>query len=83
MQQLKRYLGILWMLLGPATIILLLIAAIQNINSEGKGDIHEPLPWIIIIGVFTPVAIGLMIFGWYAWKQEYNTESKDETGPVS
>ena len=81
MQQVKRYLGIVWMLFGPATIILLLIAAITNINSDAKGDIHEPLPWIIIIGVFTPVAIGLMIFGWYAWKQEYTDLEANDVQP--
>lgn len=72
MDKLKRFLGLIWLLLGPAAIILLIISAVQNIGAGGTGDIHKPLPWIIIIGIFTPVAIGLMIFGWYAWKGEYN-----------
>lgn len=72
MKQLKRYLGIVWMLLGPAAIFILFRSALIHIDAGGTADINKPLPWIIIISVFTPVAIGLMIFGWYAWKGEYD-----------
>ena len=72
MQQLKRILGIVWMVLGPAAIFILLWGAFTNISAEGKGDINKPLPWIIVIGIFTPIAVGLSIFGWYAWKGEYD-----------
>ena len=68
MNQLKRFLGILWMLIGPLVFILLLISAIQNINGSVKGDISNPIPWIIILAIFAPIAIGLTIFGWYSWK---------------
>lgn len=71
MEQLKRYLGIIWMLLGPVAIAILLWGAIINIDATKEGDINKPLPWIIIIAIFTPVAIGLTIFGWYAWRGEY------------
>lgn len=75
MQQLKRILGIVWMLLGPVVIVILLWGAISNIDAAGKEDINKPLPWIIIIAIFTPIAIGLTVFGWYAWKGEFkNTE---------
>jgi hypothetical protein len=77
MQQLKRILGIIWMLLGPVIILILLWGAINNINTEGKEDINKPLPWIIIISIFTPVAIGLTVFGWYAWKGEFDKIPKD------
>ena len=75
MDKLKRILGLVWMVLGPATILVLVAGAVKNIG-EGTGDIHKPLPWMIIIGIFTPIAIGLMIFGWYAWKGEYDGEMK-------
>jgi len=71
--KIKRYLGIVWMLLGLASILLLVYSAAININKV-KGDIGRPVPWVIIITVFTPVALGLMIFGWYAWKGEYDGE---------
>lgn len=73
MNQLKRILGLFWLLLGPVLFIILIISAVHNIHANGKGDINKPLPWIIIIGVFTPIVIGLMIFGWYAFKGEYDT----------
>lgn len=72
MQQLKRILGIVWMLLGPVVIAILLWGAISNIDAAGKEDINKPLPWIIIIAIFTPIAIGLTVFGWYAWKGEFD-----------
>jgi hypothetical protein len=76
LDKIKRSLGLVWMLLGPAAIIFLIIGAIQNINPRGTLDINKPLPWLIIIFVFTPIAIGLSIFGWYAWKGEYDGEIK-------
>jgi hypothetical protein len=72
MNSLKRYLGMVWMLIGPVAIIVLLYSAFQNIDTAGKGDINKPLPWVIIISIFTPIAIGLSIFGWYAWKGEFD-----------
>lgn len=72
MKQLKRYLGLLWLLIGPLVIFILIKSAIENIDINGKADINKPLPWIIIILIFTPIAIGMMIFGWYAWKGEYD-----------
>jgi hypothetical protein len=71
MNSLKKYLGIVWLVIGPAVIFFLVYGAIQNIDPAGKKDINNPIIWIIIITIFTPVAIGLMIFGWYAWKGEY------------
>ncbi|HYF32663.1 MAG TPA: hypothetical protein VD993_16170 [Chitinophagaceae bacterium] len=71
MNFIRRIVGIICMLIGPVIIILLVASAIQNIDTAGKLDINKPIPWIIIISIFTPIAIGLMIFGWYAWKGEY------------
>ena len=72
--------GILWMLIAPAIIFLLFTGAIQNIDSAGTNDINKPVPWVIIIAVFTPVAIGLMVFGYYSLKGEYDKlpERSDE-----
>ena len=71
MNNIKKYLGIIWMLIAPAALIFLILSAVNNINSVHKGDISNPIPWIIIITVFTPIAVGLCIFGWYCWKGEY------------
>lgn len=72
MNALRRGLGIFWLLLGPIIIYLLISTALANIDAKGSSDINKPIPWIIIISVFTPIAIGLMIFGLYALKGEYD-----------
>jgi fatty acid desaturase len=75
MDGIKRILGILWIIIGIASIALLIYSAATNINTA-KGDIGKPLPWLIIILVFTPIAIGLVIFGYYSLKGEYDGEIK-------
>lgn len=72
--------GIVWMIIAPVIIYFLVSSAIKHISSGGTRDINQPVPWIIIITVFTPIAIGLMIFGYYAIKGEYNhlPESSEE-----
>lgn len=80
MNQLKRILGILWLILGPILIFILIRSAVHNIDTSGKKDINKPLPWLIIITIFIPIAVGLIIFGWYAYKGEYDKlpESSEE-----
>jgi len=63
------------MLIGVVSIVILILGAVINIDLDGTADINKPVPWVIIIAVFTPIAIGLMIFGWYAWKGEYGPSS--------
>jgi len=79
MNQFKRIMGLLWMVIAPAIIYFLVMGAVHNIG-EGTKDINKPIPWIIIITIFTPIATGLMIFGYYALKGEYDhlPESSDE-----
>jgi purine-cytosine permease-like protein len=72
MNQLKKIMGVLWMILAPAVIYFLVMGAVHNIDSAGTKDINKPVPWIIIITIFTPIAIGLMIFGFYSVKGEYD-----------
>ena len=71
MNSVKRILGYLWILIAVASIVILVAGAIRNIDLQGSADINKPVPWIIIIGIFTPIAIGLIIFGYYALKDEY------------
>ena len=80
MNQLKKIMGVLWMILAPVVIYFLVMGAVHNIDSAGTKDINKPIPWIIIITIFTPIAIGLMIFGFYSVKGEYDKlpESSNE-----
>lgn len=80
MNKLKRGLGIVWLIVAPAVIWFLVEKAIIHIDTGGKKDINNPVIWVIIIGIFTPIALGMMIFGWYAFKGEYDhlpASSKD------
>ena len=77
MNTIKKYLGIIWLLLAPVVIYFLVSGAISKIYPAGEKDINNPVIWIIIITIFTPIAIGLMIFGWYAFKGEYDHLPED------
>jgi len=72
MSAIKRYFGLILLLLAPLVIFELVTGALQNIDHAGKKDINNPVIWIIIITIFTPIAIGLVIFGWYAFRGEYD-----------
>jgi hypothetical protein len=76
MNALKRYLGIVWIVMGPAVFLMLILSAFKHINSNVKGDISNPVPWIIIIVIFLPIAIGLVIFGRYCWQGAYDTKEE-------
>jgi hypothetical protein len=69
----KKTMGFVWMIIAPVIIFFLINGAIQNIGN-GTKDINKPIPWIIIITIFIPIAIGLMVFGYYAIKGEYERE---------
>ncbi|HOZ85599.1 MAG TPA: hypothetical protein PK191_08925 [Niabella sp.] len=72
MNTIKKGLGIVWFLMAPAIIYFLVVGAVRNIDTNGTKDINNPVIWIIIIAIFVPIAIGMMIFGWYAFKGEYD-----------
>lgn len=70
MNQLKKIMGVVWMLIAPVVIFILVSGAVSNIGN-GTKDINKAVPWIIIITIFTPIAAGLFIFGYYAFEREY------------
>ncbi|KQS31057.1 DUF6814 family protein [Dyadobacter sp. Leaf189] len=74
MNALKKLLGIVWMLLGPVIIIFLFMQAMDKIAAaaEGIARTNTTLQWFIIILIFIPICAGLVIFGYYAWKGEYD-----------
>lgn len=70
MNTLKRIAGIVWIILGPLAIYYLLKTAIAEI--EKKPVIDTKIQWAVFVVVFIPIAIGIMIFGYYALKGEYD-----------
>ena len=78
MNIIKKYLGIVWIFVAVAAIFFLVQAAIHNIKPNGTLDINKPMPWVIIIIIFIPIAVGLALFGWYAFKGEYDNKITNE-----
>jgi uncharacterized membrane protein len=74
MNTIKKILGIVWIALGLATLLYLVKTGISEIA-------RNPLPatkvqWGTFIVIFIPIAIGLVLFGYYALKGEYDTENR-------
>lgn len=76
MKNIKRFLGIVWLLMGPVAIIFLCQQAMEKIgNTVNETErLNTALQWIIILLIFIPVCAGLVIFGWYAWKELYDED---------
>lgn len=68
----KRYFALIFLVLAPVVIIGLINGAVKNINPKKSDLISSPANWIVIIAIFIPIAIGLVIFGWYAFRGEYD-----------
>jgi hypothetical protein len=73
----KKYLGFVWIILAFLTLYFLIESAMHSIKPHAVADINKPLPWIIIIIVFTPIAIGMALFGYYGVKGEYDDENEE------
>jgi len=70
MNSIKRFAGIIWILLGPLAIYYLITTAISEIQK--KPVIDTKIQWIVFVVIFIPIAIGMMIFGWLALQGEYD-----------
>ena len=66
----KRILGIVWILLAPLAIYYLVKTAMHEI--EKKPIIDTKIQWLVFVIIFIPIAIGLIIFGYFALKGEYD-----------
>lgn len=73
MRSIKKILGLVWIILGPVLLVFMCWQAWQKISQAvtGPAKTNTTLQWGIILLIFIPVCIGLVIFGWYAWKNEY------------
>jgi len=75
MNGLKKGLGIIWILMGPFAIYYLIKTAGSEIAK--KPVIDTKIQWAVFVIIFIPIAIGLMIFGYYALKGEYDRLPKN------
>ncbi|TAE17895.1 MAG: hypothetical protein EAZ95_05675 [Bacteroidetes bacterium] len=75
MNPLKKILGLLWAVLGPALILLAVMQAAGELGTVKPEKFQETLMfWIIIIAIFVPIMAGLSLFGIYAFKGEYESK---------
>lgn len=70
MNALKKYLGIVWIILGPLAIHYLLQTASSEIAKKPGND--TMIQWGVFITVFYPIAIGFILFGLYALEGNYD-----------
>ncbi len=79
MKALKKYLGLIWIILGPAAMLFLSFQAWDKIKLAKAGieTTNTALQWGIILLIFIPIAIGLVIFGKYAYAEEYDKISEN------
>ncbi len=77
MNAIKRALGIVWLILGPLTIYYLIKTAANEIAQKPVMD--TKIQWGVFVIIFIPIAIGIMFFGYYALKGEYDNISGPES----
>ena len=70
MNKIKRLAGIIWMASGPLASFYLIKTALEEIAA--KPNIDTKIQWGVFVGVFIPIAVGIVIFGYYAFKGEYD-----------
>jgi ABC-type polysaccharide/polyol phosphate export permease len=70
----KRILGLIWIILGPAAMIFMAWQAYDKVSKAeaGVAQTNTALQWGIILLIFIPIAIGLVIFGKYSLSGEYD-----------
>jgi hypothetical protein len=69
MNTIKKYLGLLWIVVAVATYSILLKTSIAQISAKPTSD--TIIQWSIFAIIFLPIAFGMVIFGWLAWKDAY------------
>lgn len=80
MNSLKRLSGFLWIALGATAVYLLFSRAGQEIAEATAGKrplLDTQMFWYVIIPIFLPIMLGLILFGWFAFKGEYDVIARD------
>ena len=70
MNSIRRIAGIIWIMIAPVAMYYLIKTALSEI--EKKPLIDTKIQWMVFIIIFIPAIIGLIIFGYYALKGEYD-----------
>jgi len=70
MNIIKRLLGVVWIILGPLVMYWHIRTGVSEITKNPV--INTKMQWGVFIVVFIPIAVGLVLFGYYALKGEYD-----------
>lgn len=73
MNLLRKYLGILWLLFGVILGVYLFYKTAEALSSP-TTNAEDYVFWIVIVTIFIPILIGFILFGYYAYKEEYSRE---------
>jgi len=78
MNAVKKYAGIIWMALAIVSYLFLIYTSYNQIHAKPTTD--TIVQWVIFDVIFLPINIGLLIFGWLAFKGDYDhlPESDEE-----
>jgi len=71
MNLLKRALGIVWIILGPVALYWLIRTGAAEIAKNPVTN--TKIQWSVFIVIFIPIVVGLVLFGYYSLKGEYDT----------
>lgn len=70
MNQLRRFAGIIWITLGPLSMLYLIKTAAAEVARNPLLD--TKIQWSVFVLIFFPIAMGIVVFGCYAMKGEYD-----------
>lgn len=70
MNQVKKVLGLVWIVFGLTAYGLLLKTCSEQIELKPTTD--TIIQWSIFAIIFLPIAIGFLIFGWLAFQGAYD-----------
>lgn len=76
MDTIRKAFGFVWMAGAVMLAVLLPYFAISRLGS-GKATEEDYVFWIVIVTIFIPIIIGFILFGYYAFKGEYNDRETD------
>lgn len=71
MDAIRKIFGFVWLAGSIALTILLPYFAVTKLASANATQ-EDYVFWIVIVAIFIPIIIGFMLFGYYAYKGEYN-----------
>jgi cytochrome bd-type quinol oxidase subunit 2 len=71
MDTVRQAFGFIWMVAAVALAALLPYFAVNRLNSA-EATQEDYVFWIVIVTIFIPIIIGFILFGFYAFKGEYN-----------